>query len=316
MIDAHQVRGGTLVAGGDVCQVVLLYLIEEFEVHEGVELAVGQMPAAATGKVRAGVVFAEVEFHAAQIIRGPIVREPRVAHQPPFDVFVFVRGCTAALYKLNVQWPVGRNSPAFAPRSRFAKLGLSIPARNVRLSMTEIWLRTNARALWFAMVLPGACALLGLVLVTGWADAAPRLWVRLLGAGLLLVDSLVVIAFVRLLSLPRLSYQDRWLTVYLSARGVRVPIEIVEGFLLGQGPSLLPGRKHQGTETTTVVIRLAESAEEWSHMDVRPALGKWCDGYITIRGTWCEPLNVEVVNRLNRRLAEVQAELRPAGSDG
>ena len=70
----------------------------------------------------------------------------------------------------------------------------------------------------------------------------------------------------------------------------------------------------QQTETAAVVIRLAESASAWSHREVKPALGKWCEGYITIRGTWCERLDIAKVNRLNQRLAEVQRELRQAGT--
>jgi len=54
----------------------------------------------------------------------------------------------------------------------------------------------------------------------------------------------------------------------------------------------------------TVVMRLAESAHQWQYVDVNPKLGSWCDGYVTLRGTWCEPLSLEVVIRLNRRLAD------------
>jgi hypothetical protein len=88
-----------------------------------------------------------------------------------------------------------------------------------------------------------------------------------------------------------------------------VPIELVEGFLLGQGPSFLPGKRHARTETTTFIVRLAESAEDWSQRDMPPALGKWCGSYITIRGTWCERLSVDLVQRLNVRLAEMHARI-------
>jgi hypothetical protein len=30
---------------------------------------------------------------------------------------------------------------------------------------------------------------------------------------------------------------------------------------------------------------------------------------VTIRGTWCEPLNNDLVRRLNRRLKEVQTQI-------
>ena len=55
-------------------------------------------------------------------------------------------------------------------------------------------------------------------------------------------------------------------------------------------------------------LRLAEAASEWKHRDMRPAFGLWCEGYITIRGAWCEPIGKELMQRLNRRLAEVHRE--------
>jgi hypothetical protein len=101
------------------------------------------------------------------------------------------------------------------------------------------------------------------------------------------------------------------LLVFLRSDGpIRVPLSIVEGFLIGQGPSFLPGKRLEQLEASTVVIRLAERATEWAKVDVEPRLGYWCGHYITIRGAWCEPLSVDLVNRLNARLAEVQAGLR------
>jgi len=57
-----------------------------------------------------------------------------------------------------------------------------------------------------------------------------------------------------------------------------------------------------------VIVRLAEAAEEWKHRDVRPALGEWCEGYITIRGSWCERITPELMRRMNGRLADVKRE--------
>jgi hypothetical protein len=51
---------------------------------------------------------------------------------------------------------------------------------------------------------------------------------------------------------------------------------------------------------------LAESATQWHQMPVRASLGEWCDGYITVRGMWCEPLTIKLVTDLNRRLAQVK----------
>jgi hypothetical protein len=85
---------------------------------------------------------------------------------------------------------------------------------------------------------------------------------------------------------------------------------VVEGFLLGQGPTLRPGERHRTEQTRTVVVRLAEKEEAWRKQEVKPALGSWCESYITIRGNCCEPLNVELVQRLNQQLAAAQRRLQ------
>lgn len=179
--------------------------------------------------------------------------------------------------------------------------------------MSEIWLHNNTRALWFSLVLPGALAVFGVLLACGLGEGNPPLSVRVVGALLSAGALLVLVSLAVQLRQHRLVYRDGFLYVRLRPGSpVRVPIQVVEGFLLGQGPSHLPGRRYQATETRTLVIRLAESAEEWSQVEgIKPALGKWCGGYITIQGTWCEPLDVSLVNRLNARLAAVQAELHP-----
>ena len=61
-----------------------------------------------------------------------------------------------------------------------------------------------------------------------------------------------------------------------------------------------------------VIVRLAESASDWKHRDVRPAIGHWCEGYITLRGSWCEPITPALMKRLNHRLAEVHRQRKAA----
>ena len=169
--------------------------------------------------------------------------------------------------------------------------------------MAAVWLKTNRRALGLGMILPAAIAAVGLAMALVWEHAAARV-----GGGLL---ALVGLSTVGLLAWqmrqPRLAYEPGFLLVYLRGGGpVRVPLEVVEGFLLGQAPSMIAGRQHEQSESASVVVRLADAATEWKRVDVKPALGKWCEGYITIRGTWCEPLNVKVVQRLNALLDEAQ----------
>lgn len=178
--------------------------------------------------------------------------------------------------------------------------------------MADVWLRGNRRVLWFAMIGPAAIFALGAAI--GWLSAT--LWLQCLGFASAALGGSMLLLLVWQFRLPRLAYSAGRLLVYLrSGPPFRIPIEIVECFLLGRGPSFLPGRRHAETETATVVVRLAEKAEEWTHREVRPALGSWCDGHIIIRGTWCEPLSVDVVSQLNQRLAAAQTAWHEAQSE-
>jgi len=182
---------------------------------------------------------------------------------------------------------------------------------------TEVWLRNNRRALALGAVGPLLVAFVGLALVVlSTGDGALGRSAQILGAVMTLFGIVSAILLMVEISRPRLAYGDGHLLVRL--RGgppVRVPIEIVECFLLGQGPSMLKGH-HDPRETSTVVVRLDERAEDWSQVDVKPALGSWCGGHITIRGTWCEPLDVDFVRRMNARLAEVQRAAKQLGAAG
>lgn len=175
--------------------------------------------------------------------------------------------------------------------------------------MREVWLKQNTRAILFGTVPPALLVLLA-ALWLGWWGASAGAWAR--GLAWLIV-ALGVVALANLgfqLRQPRIAYQGGRLL--LNLRGgppLQVPIDVVEAFLLGVGPAMLSGDDADTRETRVLNIRLAERAEEWAHREVKPALGKWCGGYITIRGTWCEPLNVTLVNRLNQRLAEVQKQV-------
>jgi hypothetical protein len=172
--------------------------------------------------------------------------------------------------------------------------------------MPATWLRTNTRAIGLGLIFPILVGLLGAALMQVESPLA-----RLAGGAIAGISLLLVVLLLWQLRQPRLAYENGQLLVYLRTTGpIRVPIEVVECFLLGQTESLLPGRQHARTETASIVIRLSETAPEWSQREVKPALGSWCGGYITIRGTWCEPLSLEVVNRLNAQLAEVQSARR------
>lgn len=177
--------------------------------------------------------------------------------------------------------------------------------------MRTTWLRTNTRALALAMILPGLVFFVGLALAAGLVPRLDQSWLRAVSGVLACVAAGAVLLLLVQSRQPRLAYDSGRLLVYLRTGGpIRVPIEVVEGFLLGQGPSGLAGTKYVESETATVVIKLSDRAEEWARRDIKPALGNWCNHYVTIRGTWCEPLSVPLVNRLNELLAEAHHAAR------
>ena len=175
--------------------------------------------------------------------------------------------------------------------------------------MPDVWLRTNRRAVLLGLIVPVVLAALGAVLLL----AVDQPIARGTGAVVLAIGIVLFVLLLWQLRQPRLAYERGELLFYLRAGGpIRTPIEVVECFLLGQADAMLSGKQNERSETRAVMVKLSDKAEEWSHLSVKPALGKWCDGYVTIRGTWCEPLSVELINRLNRRLAEVHREVRAA----
>ena len=168
--------------------------------------------------------------------------------------------------------------------------------------MTEVWLTSNRRVIFMAMLPVGLLGVLSLV--TLGRDTASVF--RVLATGCLIIVIVLLFGLLQQLVRPRIAYRDGHVLFYLQARSpIAVPVQVVEAFFLGQGPAYLPAAAPSKAETVNLVARLSQRATEWAHQDVKPALARWCDGYVTIRGTWCEPLTGELIRRLNRRLSEV-----------
>lgn len=175
----------------------------------------------------------------------------------------------------------------------------------------EVWLRPNRRIIGVGLFVL-ALALAGTIPLIATSQ---HVAVTAVGYGLGALTLLLVCLAVRTIIRPRLAYDNGCLLVYLgSAHPHCVPIELVECFFMGQGPSLLPAPtlagESESPESATIVVRLAESAEDWKNVEVKPTLGHWCDGYITIRGTWCEPINADRMKQLNHRLVETHRQQR------
>jgi hypothetical protein len=179
--------------------------------------------------------------------------------------------------------------------------------------MPEVWLRPNQRALTVMMALPAALLAAAVVALVSSVAMGMSMWISIsLGVGVLLLLWLLV-PLVHSSRLPRLAYENGELLVYMPPyMPARVPIQAVEVFFMGQGDGALPKLAGRETETQNIVVRLAESAEEWKHRRVAPPYGMWCESYITIRGSWCEPITPELMQRINNRMIEVQRERRAA----
>jgi hypothetical protein len=151
-------------------------------------------------------------------------------------------------------------------------------------------------------------AALGAWLALGaWGQTSILL--RALGAALMLVGCGMVAVLIRHLFRPRIAYHEGHVLFQLrSGKPFAVPVHVVEAFFVGQGPATLPSGIQNGQQAVNLIARLSQRETDWARRDVKPALGKWCDGYVTISGTWCEPLDDAVLRRLNRRLLEVKQQ--------
>jgi hypothetical protein len=143
---------------------------------------------------------------------------------------------------------------------------------------------------------------------TGWIGA-----LRLLVGSIFAVLGLAAIGGLsRELRRPRLAYANEDVLFYV-CRGdpLRVPLDSVEGFLLGQGK--IPSSGRRSYQSRQLIARLSEAyTNSTPPPRLHPSLAHWCDNYLTLWGTWCEPLNGPLVERLNRNLAQAKRARRDA----
>ncbi|MFT5523555.1 MAG: hypothetical protein ACI9HK_001503 [Pirellulaceae bacterium] len=175
----------------------------------------------------------------------------------------------------------------------------------------ETWVRANTRVLWFAFGLVAASTFLFAIAAVLSSGTGFYFGLRVFCSGFTAALAIVLMIMLYLIRQPRLAYENGQLIVNLKpVDSIRVPAEFVECFFLGQGPSLLKQTaiNKGSSETSTIVVRLAEAAKEWHEREVNAQLGQWCDGYIVIRGTWSEPITAELMSSLNSRLVEVHRE--------
>lgn len=183
--------------------------------------------------------------------------------------------------------------------------------------MRECWLKPNRRALLLGCLIPGLAAAVGMGMIvistpkTSWGIAG------LIAGGLLVVAAgTIVLGLLTLMMIPRVAFDHDQVLVYLRGhRPYRLPLDIVECFFQGQGPTGMASRRGQYSKTTNVVVRIAERATQWHERPVKPSLGEWHNGYIIIRGTWSEPITEEKLRELNSKLAQAKRRLRSAAEN-
>ncbi len=170
----------------------------------------------------------------------------------------------------------------------------------------EVLLKNNSRACGVLVALSIVPALVGVVIV-GVTWSRPMSIIAIFGWFMLLGGTVLTVRQVWWLILPRLACSEDELLVYFSGfQPDRLPLDVVECFFLGQAPTMINHPTGDVVESSTVVVRLAERAKQWHDRDVPQIMGRWHDGYITVRGTWCEPIDRQVVSRMNSRLAAIK----------
>ena len=180
--------------------------------------------------------------------------------------------------------------------------------------MRDVWLKPNQRALTASIVMPLAIIVGAALMLTGVLGDVH--WViQGVTGGLALVSVFAVVVLVKWFCHPRLAYEDGVLLVNLNAGpALKVPIDLVEVFFAGQSDSHMTKTFQQTNSVTpesrTIVVRLAERATQYHSRTVMPRLGSWEHGYIVVRGTWCEPINREVIKRLNKQLVAAHRVVR------
>lgn len=185
--------------------------------------------------------------------------------------------------------------------------------------MSQILLRNNRRA----ATLPVLCGLAltaasGVLIRLGWTHGDSLVFgVSIACLGLALVLNALTLIWYRQ---NRLEIVGDSLRVGMNlGRGELVPLDAVECFFIGQSA----GPLHASTtadgsriENVTVVVRLAERAKHWHCRSVNSRLGIWADGYITVFGLWCEPIDGDFVKQMNHQLAAAKRASKPVAARG
>lgn len=118
---------------------------------------------------------------------------------------------------------------------------------------------------------------------------------------------------------PRLRCSGDALLVHLSPTRVeRLPLDVAECFFPGSNPLTRGGEQtcehHAAFRVNTLVLRLAERADDYRARPTFTPWGTWGDSYVVFDGRWCEPLSPDLARRLGHRLVEAKRAAATTGA--
>ncbi|MCA9188099.1 MAG: hypothetical protein R3E01_05275 [Pirellulaceae bacterium] len=173
----------------------------------------------------------------------------------------------------------------------------------------EIWLRANRRpAIPFLLFSTLATVAAAVSALLGWESGS----FALAGASIALIvlAAIAIATAYRIAMIPRMATDGHLLRLHvLLGRSIDVPLSCVEVFFQGQGPADLRIRDVKGVQTANIIVRIAERASDWQQRSTWHPYAHWCEGYVTIHGTWCEPVTAQLLTELNQRLVQAKRSL-------
>jgi hypothetical protein len=173
--------------------------------------------------------------------------------------------------------------------------------------MRETWLNPNRRAILLGCLPPALMAGAGAWALWAFPTSAESPWRAIAWLAVIAGPAIIAVMLLQLRR-PRIAFRNGSVLFNLrSGPPIAVPVQVVEAFFAGQGPAHLPIVSKQ-PQSVNIVARLSRRSPEWAEQQVKPALGNWSDGYVTIRGSWCQPITTELIRTLNRRLKEVKGD--------
>jgi hypothetical protein len=188
---------------------------------------------------------------------------------------------------------------------------------NERAEAEEVWLRGNVRPV-VALAAVVAAATAALFVATTFAAAARPFRPAVVGVSLVAAGAVAMLAAVA--ARPRLRCAGDSLLVRLSPNRVeRLPLDVAECFFPGSSPLTRGGEQtcehHAAFRVNTLVLRLAERADDYRRRTTFTPWGTWDDSYVIFDGRWCEPLSPELARQLGRRLVDAKRAAAAAGAE-